>query len=448
MHHWLFVVVLGSVAGAWAAAVVPGGAGAQGISLVRLAPRRGDDVVAWTRAHSVHIANKYGLGGNSRPSALRRSASSAPMYNFEHDSSWATVLEFGPQRVREMVVVDTGSTDLWIDQQRVSLHKSKTFHNMSSPFNIQYGSGQVVGNVGRDDVVLAGHTARGFHFGIAETGTNVSLPTGVNGIMGMAFKPLSTTGSAPLWAALPLSKHVFGLFMRREMTPAKNGQNSSGGFLTLNGVNASLFEGALNAVPVEPNGYWAVRLGGLYVGGHAVPLQAPSIAVIDSGTTLIGGPTDAVKALYHAIPGSKEIPESPGYYAYPCKLEPNVSFSFGTRQYGMSNDDFQVQVLAPENSNAPPDASDLQCLGSVFALPAAPHDAQWVIGGAFLKNVYTVFNGTGKPSVAFGSLRPTENAGSFVRPGRDTVSGARALDSRAARVRWAAVTAATLVALC
>lgn len=40
-------------------------------------------------------------------------------------------------------------------------------------------------------------------------------------------------------------------------------------------------------------------------------------AAIDTGTTLIGGPSDAVAAVYAAIPGSRKMTGSyAGYYEY------------------------------------------------------------------------------------------------------------------------------------
>lgn len=67
----------------------------------------------------------------------------------------------------------------------------------------------------------------------------------------------------------------------------------------------------------------------LTVQGNAITLGSgkDSYSAIDTGTTLIGGPQDAVAAIYASIPDSSpETGNYEGYYTYressyqPCKL--------------------------------------------------------------------------------------------------------------------------------
>lgn len=51
---------------------------------------------------------------------------------------------------------------------------------------------------------------------------------------------------------------------------------------------------------------------------------------IDTGTTLIGGPTDAVQSLYEMIGGAYALDDVyEGYYTYPCNATLDISFTFG-----------------------------------------------------------------------------------------------------------------------
>ena len=55
----------------------------------------------------------------------------------------------------------------------------------------------------------------------------------------------------------------------------------------------------------------------LTVNGESVTLSSGSgaYAAIDTGTTLVGGPEDAVSALYAQIPGSQALTgDNAGYY--------------------------------------------------------------------------------------------------------------------------------------
>ena len=58
---------------------------------------------------------------------------------------------------------------------------------------------------------------------------------------------------------------------------------------------------------------------GLTVNGASVTLNSgsASYAAIDTGTTLVGGPPDAIAALYAQIPGSQALTgDNAGYYTY------------------------------------------------------------------------------------------------------------------------------------
>ena len=70
----------------------------------------------------------------------------------------------------------------------------------------------------------------------------------------------------------------------------------------------------------------------LTVNGESVTLSSGSgaYAAIDTGTTLVGGPEDAVSALYAQIPGSQALTgDNAGYYVYrePPSLPP-PSYSY------------------------------------------------------------------------------------------------------------------------
>jgi cathepsin D len=51
--------------------------------------------------------------------------------------------------------------------------------------------------------------------------------------------------------------------------------------------------------------------------------------IIDSGTTIMLGPPDAVNDVYAAVPDSEVFDETNGLYAFPCDAVPEVSFMWG-----------------------------------------------------------------------------------------------------------------------
>lgn len=136
---------------------------------------------------------------------------------------------------------------------------------------------------------------------------------------------------------------------------------------------------------------------------------------IDTGTTLIGGPADEVKMFYANIPGALPASGSyQGYYSYPCNSSVSLTFKFGTRNYSMSSQDFNLGPFPSSATTSNSSSSTTNsisnpsmCLGAVFELTLAGASKDlisWVIGDSFLKNVLSIYRYT-PPSVGFASLR-------------------------------------------
>jgi len=119
-----------------------------------------------------------------------------------------------------------------------------------------------------------------------------------------------------------------------------------------------------------------------------------SLAAIDTGTTLIGGPTEAVASIYSNIQGSQPLSgQMQGYFSIPCDTSVSTSFSFGSKTWSISPADFTVQQI-----------SRSACLGAFFGFDLGQQGGpDWVIGDTFLKNVYSVFRFS-PASIGFANL--------------------------------------------
>lgn len=86
-----------------------------------------------------------------------------------------------------------------------------------------------------------------------------------------------------------------------------------------------------------------------------------------------------------------------GYYFIPCTSNVSFVIYFGGNPYSVSLEDFVLDQISWDNR---------LCLGAVFGTESTADVQLWIVGNAFLKNVYTVFNAT-TPSVGF--AYPTDN---------------------------------------
>ncbi|KAG8691567.1 Type I transmembrane sorting receptor [Ceratobasidium sp. 394] len=107
--------------------------------------------------------------------------------------------------------------------------------------------------------------------------------------------------------------------------------------------------------------------------------------IIDSGTTLVVGTTQSVDSFWKAAGGEKCDPNvcgGDGFYTYDCANPPSVAFKFGGASFAMSPESLTIGTT---------DDSKKTCVGSIMSADGVPDEA-WIVGDAFMKNVYTVFD--------------------------------------------------------
>lgn len=117
---------------------------------------------AWARKQVDILRTKYG-GTNS--SQKRATSGGNQLVNQNTDSSYYGSLAIGTPPISFDVILDTGSSDLWLAGEGCQTcgnvatfnpSKSTTFKNISTPFHISYGSGAADGVLGTDVVQMAG----------------------------------------------------------------------------------------------------------------------------------------------------------------------------------------------------------------------------------------------------------------------------------------------------
>lgn len=440
----------------------------------RTPTRTGDDLLSWANNHRSHLQGKYGFETATSSSSKRRDVGVAPLVNYQHDSTWYATFEVGTPAKALNLVLDTGSSDIWVSASNFTPSASSTFNNASSAFSITYGSGAVNGYEARDTFTLAGHTVPGMPFAVAtEVSSNLEDDV-TSGIAGLGFQALSSANSVPFWQAANESEFSFYLQRspstddvtvstgggeggqggtggpgsgpyRRQSTSSSSSSSSSstvaGGYFTLGGTNTSLYQGDINWSNVISKTYWLITLGGVSVADSSIDIGSTNKAAIDSGTTLIGGPESVIAAMYSKIDGASAIEGADGYYQYPCDSSVNATLTFGNQQYSLGSDQFEVAAL---------DSSGEYCMGAFFSVGSTSASTlQWIVGDAFLSSVYTIMQNGDTARVGFAALANGLNDGgasstTVARTQPATTSGAAQHKAMAAQLAVLAVLAAVV----
>ncbi|KAM0747333.1 acid protease [Meredithblackwellia eburnea MCA 4105] len=336
--------------------------------------------------------------------------------NYEADLEYFAPVGVGVPPQYMNVILDTGSADLWIagstcsaaqgcdEIATLNLTKSVSAIDADTTFSVRYGSGSASGEIYKDYVGFAGYNVSNQSFALCDTVSNDLINGNISGLMGLGFQTLAASGVTPFWQNLfqagVLPFPGFAFYLTRFINISSAAVVEPGGQLTFGYLNDSLYDGDIHYVNI-PDGlssYWVIPMDAVAVNGTNVTGLGSPLVAIDTGTTLIGGPSAFVRTLYAQIPGALPATgDHTGYYSYPCSSQVNITFTFGGVRYNMTAADFNLGTFGVQNNVS-------TCLGAFFDLTlSSTSKISWVIGAAFLKNVFSVFRAS-PPSVGFATL--------------------------------------------
>ncbi|KAF8867690.1 aspartic peptidase domain-containing protein [Infundibulicybe gibba] len=267
------------------------------------------------------------------------------------------------------VVLDTGSSDLWVVSTtcqacdstipRFNPSSSTTLKMPGTNTTIRYAIGRVTGQIATDTVTMGGYTINS-----------------------------QTFSATPFWQALALGRQLpaseMSFWLTRFINDPRKTDNPGGAF-TLGGTNPNLFQGGIDFVDIptsskRPNTYWSLNMASVTVQGNPVSISSGKSALAD------------VSAIWKAVPGSQPVANMPGFWAFPCTTNVSISLSFGSRLWPINPIDMNLGPLF---------ASPSLCLGAIFDLKES--DTGGSFGNPGWKNVYSVFRMT-PPSIGFAQL--------------------------------------------
>ena len=287
------------------------------------------------------------------------------------------------------VVYDTGSSNLWVPSSDCGLfscwlhpryqHKhSSTYIPNGTEVIFRYGSGPVSGfqsidNVGMGDMVVKKQMLAEIN---NASGLGLAFLVGqFDGILGLGWPRISVNNATPVFFSLmqqnPTLDPIFAFFL-----PNESGKQ---GELTLGSYNPKRFTGTLVDAPVTRQAYWETNMAAMVIGGNKIVENAR--AVIDSGTSVLTGPSALVKNIVALLNGTELLP---GRYIVDCASLPTLP-------------DIQVSIAGVNWVLKPEDYvindEDVMCLLGFMGLDIpAPAGPLWIMGDVFMRKVYTIFD--------------------------------------------------------
>lgn len=307
------------------------------------------------------------------------------IHNYE-DAQFYGPASVGTPAQQFQVIYDTGSSNLWLPstncsncglKPRYDHSKSSSYKANGTVFNILYGSGPVSGFESEDAAEVGGITVAGQTFAeITDvSGLGAAYKAGkFDGILGLAFQSISVNNIPPVFQNMVaqglVTDPVFAFYLTDD--PSKPGE------LDFGGIDPKHYTGSIAYVPVSSKTYWEVGLDGMQINGQSV--TKTKVAIVDSGTSLLAGPTTEVKAIAKLVGAT---PFLHGEYLIDCakiSTAPNLDVILGGVTYTLTPTDYIINEQGT-------------CLFGMVGIDVpAPMGPLWILGDPWIRKFYTVFD--------------------------------------------------------
>ncbi|NXL67396.1 PEPA protein, partial [Chordeiles acutipennis] len=329
----------------------------------------------YLREHPYNPASKFYSSGG---------VSSEPLENYMDNEYFGTIT-IGTPPQEFSVLFDTGSSNLWVpsvycsstscgNHNRFNPSASSSFVSTSQSVEIAYGTGSMTGILGYDTVNVAGINVVNQIFGLAETEPGdffYYMP--FDGILGLAFPSISSSGATPVFDNMMseglVAQDLFSVYL------SNNGQ--SGSFVLFGGVDSSYTTNGISWIPLSAETYWQISMDRyMNLNGEAVACTSGCQAIVDTGTSLLAVPNNALSIIQSTFGANSNGEIS-------CSVAstlPDVVFYINGQAFPVPPSAYVIQsngycTLGFEGIDIPTQSGEI-----------------WILGDIFIRQYYVIFD--------------------------------------------------------
>lgn len=308
-----------------------------------------------------------------------------PLRNYQN-SLYVGIISVGTPPQSFPVIFDTGSSSLLLGSSECTssyCKEQKLFnHALSSTYepkdifsSISFGTGVVKAKFGSDRVILGDLEVNSQAIGeIIEEEGDIFDQSDYSGIIGLAYPSLDVNNQKSLFDNIIekgiLEKNIFSFYY------SFNEENK--GQMTLGYLDHNKYQGEIQYHEVIEQKYWGIKLTDILVDGVSLDLCSeshPCLAAIDTGTSMIFGPSNQLPKLLEKIPETQSCVDNKG---------PVITFKFGDTNYSLSHDEYMITSVSDHKFKCQPLFSTVDMTKT--------YGPVWVIGDTFMQKYYTVFD--------------------------------------------------------
>jgi len=320
-----------------------------------------------------------------------------PLENYL-DAQYYGPIELGTPGQHFNVIFDTGSSNLWVPSatcpiweiacrthNRYDSTKSSTYKPNGTEFEIHYGSGSMSGFLSTDTCCFAGLCATDQTFAEATHEPGISFVAAkFDGILGMGYPSLAVLNVMPPFNTMVeqgLVEPVFSFWLSRDP------EAEIGGEMFLGGSDPAFYEGEMTYVDVDTYpGYWKITMDAIVLDGDTMGCDGGCKAIVDTGSSLLVGPTDETRAINKKIGGVELIPGTGQFFMDCNSIDslPDINFMLNGQPFALTGRDYVLEITQQGQT---------QCISGFMGMDFPPQmDVDWILGDVFIGKFYTEFD--------------------------------------------------------
>lgn len=314
-----------------------------------------------------------------------------PLKNY-HNTQYIGNIGLGNPPQNIPVIFDTGSGNLWVtsslcdsesclkNPNTFKRNDSSTYVNLGYGLEVQFGTGLVQGEVNEDSMMIDTLSIKEQMFAEILSEDGDVFGEQFSGILGLGFKALAAYDSKPPFDSIIENK----LLKSNIITFYYGDQDGEAGQVNFGYIDSDLYVGELSYFPVIDQYYWTIELFDILYDGKSLGLCPEGCkAAVDSGTTLLGGPSDDILTLLTALPVDNDCHgfDSLSQITFIFKSVDKKEINFP-----LSKKDYLMKELNEESK-------ELECRALFIPLDVPePHGPVWIFGDVFMQRYFTVFD--------------------------------------------------------
>ena len=283
------------------------------------------------------------------------------------------------------LVLDTGSSWIWVPGTTCDCHSSRRFDSeASSTYNttgvsklLEYGIGSVYGYLSKESIKIDEFTAFDQDFILSYKDNDLDGLTS-DGLLGLGFNSLSEgypTFIETLYNQGAIHKKVFSLYLNHYNLDSLESAFTIGGY-----DSYKYGQGSAKKVSIDKSyGFWLGIVQNTAIGGYS--RANPSYGIYDIGTSLLMGPLIEVSNIKNTIKAkSGALCYDYGYLICACEQGeyekyPDLVFTINNQAFTLSAKDYIYYES-----------------GYCFVLIDSTYDYYWIIGQPFFRAYYSVYD--------------------------------------------------------